>query len=219
MQLYSAALICVGVSYKLLLLSYTYPSLTYTDDATDKVTTRLLGETSSTAPNLQSVGNLFSGSLAIAFICLDIIILSHKGLKQNIDRSRCPDTHNILLGVMVVVVGTRLGLAAFIATLSVYATDPMKLSVIGIAAIFLQILFRSMGDFLVKAQQDHIDELHAALTHTEATKTQDLNVNDWPNVTQAQCIARGLSLKEDIKHDDEESNGSPNVTESNSISE
>lgn len=149
-QFYSVSLIVLGASYKFFLWEAVFD-----DDQAGKdrrllfpMLERLLaGETTSlrfdTEDRQQRIANLFSGSLAMVWLCLDIIALAHKGFSNNVERlNNCPKGKAMALSI----VGSRVGLIIFAATLSQYVTNPVTLAIIGLVGIFAQVSFNCSFD-------------------------------------------------------------------------
>ena len=95
--LYSAALICVGVSYKLFLYDFTF-EYRRLEEATTTTDTRFLAGQSAlsgmpTEERQQAAANVFSASTAIVFFCLDAMLLLHHGLTKSWHRCECATTH------------------------------------------------------------------------------------------------------------------------------
>ena len=87
-SIYSASLIGVGVAYKLFMYEFTYEArrLQNEDDVHEE---RLLAQSVSSASNKQAAANVFSASMALVFVCLDVMILFHRGLKRKITWEPC----------------------------------------------------------------------------------------------------------------------------------
>lgn len=181
---YSAALIIVGVAYKMLLYEYTYE-----DDGGDHrllhrsglhldVQRVLAGSDAlseyGTEDRQQRVANFFCASLAVVWFTSDMMILAHKGLKDNAGRCRCKVTGKVSF-ISVLFVLLRTGLLVFIATLSLYVNDPEQLSLIGLAGIVAQVSLRAAGDVFFPKDQVHASDVNQPEEDSEDEK--------WPNVT------------------------------------
>ena len=204
MQTYSFALVAVGVSYKMLLYEYTYEEKGYRlrrllQHLTDAALRHLAGGgggTKYTAEERQQrVANFFCGSMAIAWICLDWMCLTHQGIRRNVERCevkcRLTSAKRVSkLGVMFAAI--RVGLIAFIASLSQYVQNPELLSIIGMIVIIAQVLTRLLGDLVYpKAKvctegQDHEDnEIDSEDEH-------------WPNITHAAAKPADTGTSSDV---------------------
>ena len=160
---YCAALIAVGASYKLLL----YASA---DDrrrllSVDKGSKRWLaggGGDSGCGPSgeerEQMVAHLFSWAMTIAFVCLDVMILAHVGLKKNVDRCKvsevvCETTGtkkaHYKLNAMLFAVLPRGIITIFIATLSQWQKNPSTIAILGLVAVVCQLIIRFLGTVLL----------------------------------------------------------------------
>lgn len=212
MQIYSFALVAVGVSYKMMLYEYTYEEKggyrlrRFLQHLTDVALRHLAGGGESkytTEERQQRVANFFCGSMAIAWVCLDLMILTHKGIKTNMKRCevecRLTSAKRVSKGG-VVFAAVRVGLVAFIASLSQYVQDPEMLAIIGMIGIILQVLTRLLGDLVYPEGkkcnngQGHGDD------------EQDSEDEHWPNITHARAKPAGTSSDKKLK-DEEHGNG------------
>jgi len=146
-QFYSAALILVGVSYKMLLTEYTtkYADASYGDnrnlaDSTDSAYTK-----EESNERRQTIANLFSFSLAGVFIFLDILSLNHSGFEKATKRCHCTDSGSFRFKGIALVLVTRILIVSFLATLSFYVTDPEYVALIGFVTIVMQVMVRFLG--------------------------------------------------------------------------
>jgi len=135
MQIYSFALVAVGVSFKMLLIEYTYEEETTTsEEGHRRLIRRLLenlkqfaitrslagggaGSKYTTRERQQRVANFFCASMAITWACLDLMILLHQGVSNNVQRCKCPKSKKVRK-LALLFAGIRIGLIAFIASLS-----------------------------------------------------------------------------------------------------
>ena len=192
MQIYSFALVSVGVSFKMLLYEYIYQESggyklrRLMQLLRDSAMRRLAGGGGpkySTDERQQRVANFFCGSLAIAWICLDLMILNHQGLRNNVRRCECQITKRVSkVGVFFAFV--RVGLVAFIASLSQYVQKPELIAIIGMVTIIAQVFTRVFGDMIypkakVASAGDHGDEADGS--------ERDSEEGHWPNVTHARA--------------------------------
>ena len=136
MQSYSMALVALGASYKLLLTEHIYDD-GYTDHYLYGSSRRLGGEELPMAERRQRIAVLFTASLTVAFAVLDAMILCHKGIRENWNRLKSRK------GVVVTLI--RIALLLFCASFSFYVSEPEILSIAGLLAIALQIVFRVAG--------------------------------------------------------------------------
>lgn len=193
MQTYSFALVAVGVSFKMLLYEYIYQEsggyklrklLQVLRDSAMRHLAGGGGPKYSTDERQQRVANFFCGSMAIAWICLDLMILTHQGLRNNVHRCECQITKKISkLGVLFAII--RAGLIAFIASLSQYVQKPELIAIIGMVAIIVQVSTRVLGDLVypkakVAADHGHGDEAGGG-------SENDREEDRWPNVTHARA--------------------------------
>jgi len=184
-QFYSAALVVMGVSYKMFLYEYTYSGESDSHRSLHHLDGRHLaggGATQfDTEDRRQRIANLFTGALCVAWVSSDIMLLAHKGIKGNMNRFSCES--KILGGLRVLVVLARLGLIIFVATLSQYQTDPVLVAEAGLSAIVGQVLLRVIGESIFPKEKIHHD--------TSAGHGDEENQFDdekWPNTTEARAI-------------------------------
>jgi hypothetical protein len=117
----------------------------------------------------ERAAHLFSGSLAIIFFCLDCMTMLHLGIKESQERCVCKRTKKKNSKGMFLL-GLRVGLIVFCATLSQWVTEPDVLAGIGVACVLCQLLLRKLGDVYLSPNQVH-GEPDAS----------------WPNVTHARA--------------------------------
>lgn len=144
MTVYSAALVLLGVSYKMLLYEFVYEPKGG-GRFLFKIPRWLAGGGGAlqydTEDRRQRIANFFGGSMAIVWFCSDALILVHRGIKANVGRCTCIHTKKVQFkGVFLVIV--RAGLIAAAATMSLYETDPERLALFGLAGIILQLMLR-----------------------------------------------------------------------------
>ena len=191
MQLYSASLIILGASYKMLLYEFTY------EESSSSSHRRMLfpilnasrwlagGGDDSTLleadDRRQRAANFFCGSLAVTWLCLDLMILTHRGLSANTGRCRCKESGGLKwIGVLTTV--CRVGLLVFMATLSTYLTDPGKLVLVGLGGIIAQVLLRFATTLVFGPELGEESEEH------DEVKGGVGDPKKWPNVTAPQAI-------------------------------
>ncbi|KAI2491721.1 hypothetical protein MHU86_22830 [Fragilaria crotonensis] len=156
---YSASLIAVGVSYKLFMYEFTYGERRLENGEDSLIERDLAGGVGLTSDERrQAAANVFSAAITLVFVCLDLMILLHRGLNSSINRCQCPKTkvmnwNGILLTV------ARISLALFFATLSQYATNPQHLSVLGLAGVVAQLIIRKLGRIIfLDREKDEAEE-------------------------------------------------------------
>jgi len=110
------------------------------------------------------IADLFSGALTIAFVCLDVMILTHVGLKKNVDKCKfsevaCGATGTTKmhynLNAMLFVALPRGIITIFIATLSQWEKDPSTIAGLGLATVVCQLLIRFLGTVLLPNDDRH----------------------------------------------------------------
>jgi hypothetical protein len=164
-QIYSIALVVLGAAYKMFLYEVVHAS----HSSSSGGRFRLLGDVMSrwltstdggsslpTAVRQQNIAHLFSGSMAIVWLCLDVMILAHKGIGANVHRAvACTLVWRATTLLFVLV---RLGLIVFFATLSQYETRPTRLAAIGCAGVVLQFVSRAVGSVVFPNRDDNEPE-------------------------------------------------------------
>ena len=156
-SVYSASLIAIGVSYKLFMYEFTYGARRLQDGEVAHEERDLAGYADaglSADERQQAAAHVFSGAMSIAFVCLDLMILLHRGFNASIRRcqsaqNKKPNTKGILLTII------RIGLALFFASLSQYATDPQHLSVLGLVGVVAQLIIRRLGYVFFVEREKH----------------------------------------------------------------
>jgi hypothetical protein len=151
-SIYSASLIGVGVAYKLFMYEFTYEARRLQNEV-DVHEERLLAESVSSASREQAAANVFSVAMTLVFTCLDVILLFHRGLKSSIHRCQCARTkRRNKKGILLTIV--RVAITLFFATLSQYESDPLHLSVLGLAGVVAQLIIRRIGIFVFPESED-----------------------------------------------------------------
>lgn len=159
-QVYSAALIILGVTYEMLLYGFTDEASDYRRSLLPRLPRWLAGTFSH--PEFdgedldRQVAHFFSASFAVVYFCSDAMLLTHRGLKDNLGRCRCPDSKRAKLKGIVMIF-LRVCIWAFMATLSQWQTDPTLLSAIGLASIVAQILLRFAASGIFVDDRVHIE--------------------------------------------------------------
>eukprot|EP00429_Kryptoperidinium_foliaceum_P009009 CAMPEP_0176014928 /NCGR_PEP_ID=MMETSP0120_2-20121206/7074_1 /TAXON_ID=160619 /ORGANISM="Kryptoperidinium foliaceum, Strain CCMP 1326" /LENGTH=329 /DNA_ID=CAMNT_0017347881 /DNA_START=487 /DNA_END=1476 /DNA_ORIENTATION=- len=150
MQIYSASLVVLGTSYKMLLYEHVHEANKLGDSrrVLSNPFARLL--VANAEPNFeladrqQREAQLFCISMAVVWACSDLMIVNHRGLKDNF--GRCRFSHaGVLRLVGSILVLLRVGLICFIATLSQWVTQPSLLAFVGLMGIFTQVCLRVIG--------------------------------------------------------------------------
>jgi hypothetical protein len=159
MHIYSASLIVLGASYKMLLYEYVYA-----EDGNNRrmllpALTRLLagGESAAlrfeTDDRRQRIANFFCGSMALVFFCMDAMATAHRGISANIHRCVFEATHKTRYWV-VFLVALRVAVICFIASLSQYTTAPGVLAFVGLCGILGQLILRVLGSFAFPVNEE-----------------------------------------------------------------
>lgn len=141
----------------------------------------------------QQIANFFSGSMAVVWLCSDLMILTHHGIKAHFQKCSGSNRtfHMRVFGWVLLLI--RIGMLAFIATLSQYYTDPQGLAIIGLCGILFQVILRMIGTFLYGPVFD-------SHNHDNIDADED-SQNIWPNVTRPE-VAHDTIKQEDDKQDE-----------------
>jgi hypothetical protein len=209
MQIYSAALILLGVSYKMFLFEYVYEDagshrmMTEQGAGTRRmffaVPRGLAGGGAAalqyeTDDRQQRIAYFFCGCMAVVWLTCDLMIIVHRGLKDNLNRCYCEHTHKAR-SLAITLIVSRVGLIVFIATLSLYVTDPLVLPVTGLCCIFVQLILRVISGVVFPDDGVH-SEVDEHGDHVEVEDDED--ENKWPNTTQAQAVPGNQVDAEDV---------------------
>lgn len=161
-QLYSAALIVLGTSYKMILYEFVFAhdageahrllqdaGYSAEEIAQDADLHRYLASSGPPIDDIevrqQHVAHYFCISMAIVWLCLDVMLVAHKGIAFNVKRcsdSRCNKGQQSLAIGMVVIRGS---LILFFGTMGFYISEPTLLSFLGLLGIIVQIGLRLGG--------------------------------------------------------------------------
>ena len=141
MTIYSFALVCLGAAFTFFLNHY----------ATKHGSHRLLagGDDDGGDMERERSALLFCVSLAVIFLCLDGMTVLHIGLDDISSRLRSHGKRNVK-GITVLVL--RLAIIPFTATLSVWETDPGRLSMIALLCVLAQLVLRKFGNMFLSPQ-------------------------------------------------------------------
>lgn len=142
-QYYSAALILVGVSFKLLLTEFNYE----TDEGSTDHHRLLAGGTTSKYPMSERrlrIAIFFCVSLGVSFLALEIMTLAHKGTTAIFDQYRNAEKiSSRIIGILLVL--SRLLIIVFISTVFLYTRNPEIVALLGFVSVFSQVVTRLVG--------------------------------------------------------------------------
>jgi hypothetical protein len=176
MFIYASALIILGTCYKMFMMEFEYEKESYNNNPEESSSHRrmlfqallfspqqqrsLAGGASSalrfsTEERQELVAHFFSGSLAVVWLCLDLMILAHRGIQDNL--ARIQESASLRLGAFAMVF-FRVGLILFAASLSQYIHDPTTLSFLGMAGIIGQLLLRACGTIFLPPDKHDQEE-------------------------------------------------------------
>lgn len=202
-QIYSASLIVVGVSYKLMLIEYS-------TSANDVIAARMLG--ASTSDCLRSLGEvidsnrpceydsllnvqesrrqtiayLFCYGLAVSFISLDVMILSHNGINIIHHRCHCKEGKMYITGVVMVVV-SRIGVTIALIVISSFVNEPVYITLMGFLGIVLQIIVRILGDIYFPRAALALEAIACEYSGYGIEEEREILV--WPNTSEPQSAS------------------------------
>ena len=198
-EIYSAALIVVGVSFKLFLFEFGYDEPERRLQRVDYLdTSRMLAGDSgdaylSTEQRRQNIANLFCGGLAVAWVCLDTMTLLHFGF-GGIQRITCPRTKKTKLKAVALLVA-RAVLLCFVALLGRFETNPDRLAVWSLVAVVLQLVLRQIGGMYFSNEEhnsfsDETNDHHTSSDGAHPGKKANVDPEEgkWPNITHAVAI-------------------------------
>lgn len=159
MQIYSASLVVLGTSFKMFQYEYVYKAKeTGNYRLLENALTRLLAASDEPMfdadERQQRIAHFFCISMAVVWLCSDIMIINHRGLKDNVGRCRFSHT-GFLKFVSTFLILLRLGLVCFMGTLSLWVTQPSVLVVTGLVGIVVQVLLRVIGSSFFGPDFDH----------------------------------------------------------------
>lgn len=152
---YSASLILIGVSFKLLVGEYSsaYDILDDDPHATDP---HDIGRASSSGPvcltyecmseRRYNITVLFAVAHIVSFTLLDLMSLNHVGFKNTFKKMWSPNTGAFRLGPTLWVLGLRLGAVVALGLMPIIDTRPDIVAIVGFASVIVQIITRFLGE-------------------------------------------------------------------------
>jgi hypothetical protein len=175
-NVYSLALVTLSSSFSFFLL--------FSDDSSHRMLQKRI---LSTEVDEEAVGdeaaNIFSVSLALVFLSLDIMSLLHLGSEEI--RKRCFVNTKVkvfaFFGFIV-----RLGLIIFTATISQWTRNPKHISSIGLLCVFGELTMRKFGSLYFRHQQSFSDGSESKKMEV-AQDDDDSQEASWPNVLHARA--------------------------------
>jgi hypothetical protein len=220
-QIYSAALIVVGVSYKLILMEYSSANEllasrsraeSTTNDCQRMLEGKAVDSNSSADPcdyntllsvqnsRRQAIAYLFCFGLGFSFLILDIMILCHNGTNIIHHRSRSNRGKMYITGLIMVII-PRILITIVLMAISPFVKEPVYLALIGLIAIALQINSRILGDIYFPRMSLPLEVIASAFSGKGIEEVREIVV--WPNTTQPQTVDESIVAvpDEDVKHD------------------
>jgi hypothetical protein len=124
------------------------------------------------AERQQRVSHFFCISMALVWLCSDLMIINHRGLTDNL--GKCRLSHSGFLKFVALGLSfLRLALIVFMATLSQWVVEPSVLAFVGLVGIICQVLLRVVGSSYFGPEYNSHDE-------------DEVTTNERPNVTKPQ---------------------------------
>ena len=163
MLAYSATLILIGCSFKLILHHYL--------DETEVAEGHEIESDEPQYPLEESarrIANMFSWSMAASFFFLDVMTMAHRGWKDNFGRM-CSNGRVRWLATLISLFAWSLFFVT--ATLSLWITNLELISVVGCAIVICQVMLRTLGMRFFPVSRDAMDR---------ATR--------WPNITEPRSV-------------------------------
>lgn len=209
-QVYCATLIVVGVSYKMLLTQFQFDAgiPTVEDKYQGSIIsfdTRLLaGEGEGyegggfDLKREQAIANFFCISMAISFLCLDVMNILHKGVKQNIDRcsissSSSQSFFHRQLKSGAIIPFLRVACSFFIGTACLYVTKPLWVALTGLFSIIFQVCVRFLGEIFYPSPQGHHG--HDDIAGNNSRSSRNTSRSSYDEVKKSDDEANQSSIK------------------------
>jgi len=153
-KVYCAALVAVGVAFKLLLYEVIdYDKYSHTEHL--------------------FIAKMFSICLAIVCLSLDIMIVTHNGIKRSLERLRQPGTNQFKSGSFVIIIVSRLVIYLMLFFLFTYFKNPEIECMAGLSVLVVITIIRSMGRTMYPGE-----DVHTSAHHTDdgmSVRTRDVN--------------------------------------------
>lgn len=153
---YSASLILMGCSYKMILLSYHEEE----------------------GPPASTIAQVYCWSMTVSFVSLDVLIMSHRGCASNFGRL-CPKRKC----AWIPAVCSLLLIASWVITLTMSWWVPSLeiLSVCGLLVVMAQVMIRTIGLRYFPVSKEAMERAIQG-----DYEDSEMDHRRWPNVTQAQ---------------------------------
>ena len=198
MQIYSAALIIVGVSFKMLLTEYKYEkeevaNITYSSSyRSDRFLAEISEEESvnSVEPRRKRIAVFFCVGLGLTFLFLDLMTMAHRGLNATMARFFGAEKEsNKIAGITFIFV--RVLVVLFISTAFLYVKEPEIVALVGLIAILLQLFIRIAVFFFFPYKEEE------AKQSNDAQQSNDKDVKFEVNPTEANEV-QSSTIKYDL---------------------
>lgn len=167
-QVYSVVLVVLGASFKMFLSEQVDTASSAATDsshrrhrrtilsrwlASDAAATSASALESDPTEKKQHIAMFYCISLALVWLCMDLMLLLHRGVRKHHDRLedcnllRCATVYFLFL--------VRVGLIAFMACFWLISTEPAVLAFVGLWCIVLQLLTREALERIFGNQHHH----------------------------------------------------------------
>jgi hypothetical protein len=149
LHLYSASLILVGVSYKMILAEFQLESM---EASSAMPSERSLASSAFYGETRKKISRIFCIAIASSFISLDLMGIVHRGPTKTFER--LTTRNGGITKARIIVPILRAAGALLIGTAWLYLTYPMYVALAGLIAILYQVGVRILGQSLFPPDQD-----------------------------------------------------------------
>jgi hypothetical protein len=189
-QIYSAALIIVGVSYKLLLTEYT---IKYAYDGARTLASEV-GYLSNTERR-KYISNFFCYGLAGTFVTLDFINLAHSGISATLHKCVF-ESRKLAAKALTLVVLTRCCIVIGVMVISQFISeDPQYIALLGFISVAMQVGIRFLQNLYFQAKSDHTPAHEEQNSISDADpdfgSNREINISELPEITDITDTLRG----------------------------
>ncbi len=186
-QIYSAALVIVGVSFKMLLTEYKYDNESdseamvkeYESSSSSNYGRFLAGSGDeksmySDEERRQRIATFFCVGLGISFLSLDLLTLAHLGIKAIHDRFY--NVKGVFARAVVLSLNiSRFLITAFIFTVFLHTTEPELVALYGLISIILQVFVSLVGYIFFPPEESSHGQKQSSNDDKSKTETMHLS--------------------------------------------
>ncbi len=189
LQVYSAALVIVGVGFKMLLAEFQHDKSADKEyESSSSNYGRFLAGSDDEASmsdeeRRQRIATFFCVGLGVSFLTLDWMSVAHVGIKAIHDRfynEKGAFARAVALSLNI----SRGLIAAFIFTTFLHTTKPNLVALYGLLAIFLQVVVRLVGYVFFPPEESLHGHKHSS-NDEESEKAEEMH---WPNMTHPTSV-------------------------------